>query len=206
MPKSPNFPLILASSSPRRIELLKQIGIVPARIIPADIDETPLKGELPRALVKRLAEEKARAVSVSLSLDSRLRGEEGACPYILAADTVVALGRRSLGKPQDASEAQRFLEYMSGRRHMVISGIAVITPDGQLRSRVVDTIVHVKRLSKEEIASYIAAGDWQGKAGGYGIQGEFSKYVKSIQGSYTNIVGLCVHETYKMLSGLQGKA
>ena len=184
-------PIILASSSPRRKMLLEQIGVSIEDILPADIDESPLKAELPRQLAGRLAAEKARHVAAS-------------CPgkIILAADTVVAAGRRLYGKPENADEARTFLTALSGRRHDVYGGITVILPNGKEISRVVQTVVKVKSLSKQEIEAYLKTGDWEGKAGAYAIQGPFSAHVKGIIGSYTNIVGLCTYHTRQMLSGL----
>lgn len=183
-----NKRLILASASPRRVALLKQIGITPDDIIPADIDETPLKTELPRGLAERLARQKADAVAAI---------HEGA--YILSADTVVACGRRILEKPEDETEARRFLDLLSGRRHRVIGGIALHTPAGTLRTKIVETIVQFKKLSTAEIKQYLDSGEWQGKAGGYGIQGSAEAYVKFIRGSYSNVVGLSLYDTMKML-------
>ena len=184
-------PLILASASPRRLELLAQIGITPDQVIAADIDETPLKNEKPRNLVERLACEKAVEVQKPISTK----------PYILAADTVVVMGGKILGKPQDKDEAKAFIGQMSGRSHDVVGGISLIAPDGSRISRVVTTKVKVKRLLEREIESYIDTGEWEGKAGGYGIQGRFAMYIKDILGSYTNIVGLCVYNTRQMLVG-----
>lgn len=183
--------LILASASPRRVELLSQIGITPSEIIPADIDETPLKNEKPRQLVERLARAKA----------SHISEQTNSSGYILAADTVVSLGTKILGKPQDKHQAKEFMVMMSGRRHRVIGGISLITPEGKQISRVVETIVKTKRLTQQEIEDYIASGEWEGKAGGYGIQGRFVMHIKEILGSYTNIVGLCVYNTRQMLDG-----
>lgn len=183
-----NAPLILASSSPRRVEILAQIGITPDHIIPADIDETPLKGELPRDLVKRLAIGKAQAVAA-----------QHPSATILAADTVVTLGRRILGKPEDKDDARRMIQSLSGRRHRVIGGIAVIHPGGQLSSRIVETIVRVNRLDGHGIETYLESGEWAGKAGGYAIQQRFAVHVPFISGSYTNIVGLCAQTVATML-------
>lgn len=183
-----NKRLILASASPRRLDLLAQAGIVPDRVVAADIDETPLKDELPRALVERLARRKAQAVA-------------GQGAYVLAADTVVALGRRILGKPGDEDEARRFLDLMSGRRHRVVGGIALVTPDGKVLSRVVETVVQFKKLNSQEAADYIASGEWEGKAGGYGIQGRAEVFVKFLRGSYSNVVGLSLYDTMQMLNG-----
>ena len=188
--------LILASASPRRLDLLKQIHITPADILPADIDETPLKGERPDALALRLATGKAQAVQQALSSTDH----HGA--FILAADTVVAQGQKEMGKPSDAHEARKFLKIMSGKRHVVLGGIAIIAPDGRISSKVVKTTVQFKRLTAQEIDLYIESGEWDGKAGGYAIQGLASAFVKSINGSYSNIVGLSLYETRNMLIGL----
>jgi len=182
--------LILASASPRRVELLKQIHIEPSDIIPADIDETPLKGELPRDLALRLAREKAQAVAA---------GHVGA--FVLAADTVVGCGRQILDKTEDAAEAQAAMQKLSGRRHHVYGGIALVTPQGQVVSRVVDTLVQFKTLTKQEIAAYIESGEWKGKAGAYGIQGSAAAFVKMMRGSYSNVVGLSLYDTMNMLQG-----
>ena len=189
--RAPNHsPLILASASPRRRELLAQIGIVPDDICPAEIDESPLPGESPRQMAERLAVEKAQAVA-SQKTDA----------FILASDTVVALGQRILGKPEDDREARRFLAMLSGRRHRVFTGLCLITPDGKMHSRVVMTQVSFKRLTKQDIDNYIASGEWEGKAGAYAIQGLAGRYVKSINGSYSNVVGLPLFETANLLEG-----
>lgn len=180
--------LILGSGSPRRRELLAQIGVVPDEIRAADIDETPLKAELPRPYAGRLALEKAQAISA------------GPDDLVLAADTVVAVGRRILGKPVDAAEAARFLTLLSGRRHRVITGIALKRGD-QIWSRQVETAVKFKRLSDVEIARYLRSNEWQGKAGGYAIQGIAAAFIPWINGSYTNVVGLPLTETANMLGG-----
>lgn len=180
--------LILASSSPRRVELLKQIGVTPDLIIPANIDETPIKGELPRALALRLAEEKARAVAI----------KNPNC-FILAADTTVACGRRLLDKTNTIDEARACLKKLSGRRHHVYGGIALISPTGALTSRLVDTIVQFKRLSPQDIENHLESGQWQGIAGGYAIQGFAGTFVKFIGGSYSNIVGLSLYDTIILL-------
>ncbi len=182
--------LILASASPRRVSLLAQIGVTPADIVPADIDETRLKGELPRDLARRLAESKARAVAPA-----------HAGHYVLAADTVVACGRRIFEKPADEGEARRFLSFFSGRRHRVIGGIALVCPDGASVSRIVETTVQFRRLDRAEVDHYIASGEWRGKAGGYGIQGFAESYVKFISGSYSNVVGLSLYDTMQILKG-----
>jgi septum formation protein len=181
----------LASASPRRLDLLKQVGLIPTEILPADIDETVLPRELPRALVARLAGGKADAVAV-------LRPDA----FVLGADTVVAVGRRILGKAASPEEAAKFLDLMSGRSHRVLSGVCVVAPGGKRSARVVVTSVAFKRLSASEIADYIAGEEWQGKAGAYAIQGMAARFVRAINGSYTNIVGLPIFETVQMLAGL----
>ena len=183
--------LVLASASPRRLELLRQIEMEPDAVDPAEIDETPLKDELPAKYVARLARAKAEAV--------RPR-HDGA--FILAADTVVACGRRILGKPTEEAEACRFLTLLSGRRHRVYGGITVATPDGQLAARLVVSQVGFKRLTETEIAGYLATEEWRGKAGGYAIQGRAAEFVDWMSGSYSNVVGLPLYETAQLLSGL----
>jgi len=182
--------LVLASASPRRLDLLRQIGIEPDRIDPADIDEAPCPGELPPAHAMRLAEEKARAVM------PRHPGS-----YILAADTVVACGRRILPKPFDPATARSCLKLLSGRRHRVLSGIALVGPDERLTLRRVDSQVGFKRLSEAEIAAYLCSGEWRGKAGGYAIQGRAAALVRWMSGSYSNVVGLPLFETAQLLTG-----
>jgi len=182
--------LILASGSPRRLDLLRQVGIEPDAVDPAEIDETPLRDELPPALALRLAAEKAQAVAP--------RHPEA---YVLAADTVVACGRRALPKPADAATARRCLKLLSGRRHRVIGGVAVIAPDGRLRSRRVVTVVSFKRLTEAEVEAYLASGEWRDKAGGYAIQGRAGAFATRINGSYTNVVGLPLYETLALLQG-----
>jgi septum formation protein len=183
--------LVLASASPRRLDLLRQIGIAPDHVDPAHIDEAPLKGELPVPHARRLAEEKARAVA------SRHPGA-----FVLAADTVVACGRRILPKAEDAGTARQCLDLLSGRRHRVVGGICLIGPDGRVGRRTVITSVTFKRLSLAETEAYIASGEWDGKAGGYAIQGLAARHVRDIQGSYSNIVGLSLFETAQLLDGL----
>ena len=183
--------LILASASPRRAALLAQIGVRADATDPADIDETPRKDELPRPYAARLAAEKADAVAV-----------RHADALVLAADTVVAVGRRILGKAADADEARRFLDLISGRRHRVTTAVALVrTGDGRRWSRVVETQVKVKRLSTPEVDGYLASGEWRGKAGAYAIQGIGARFVPWIGGSYTNVVGLPLTETANMLEG-----
>ena len=182
--------LVLASASPRRLELLRQIGIVPDHVAPADIDETPLKGELPAGHVVRLAEAKARAV--------RPRHPDA---FILAADTVVACGRRILPKAEDEAAARACLSLLSGRRHRVYGGVALLTPAGDLAIRRVVSQVAFKRLSEQEISAYLASGEWRGKAGGYAIQGRAAALISWIAGSYSNVVGLPLYETAQLLAG-----
>lgn len=182
----PTPKLILASASPRRHKLLARLGIEPARIAPTDIDETPLPAELPRVYVQRMAREKALAVSA---------GEE----FVLAGDTVVAAGRRILPKAEDEATARKCLELLSGRRHRVLSAIALRAPDGNLREKLSETIVKFKRLSDEELRAYLAGGEWDGKAGGYAIQGAAEGLVSWIQGSHSGVVGLPLYETRLVL-------
>jgi septum formation protein len=183
--------LVLASASPRRLELLRQIGIVPDAVDPAEIDETPLRGELPAAHVLRLARAKAEAV--------RPRHRDA---FVLAADTVVACGRRILGKPVDEATARAFLALLSGRRHRVYGSVAVIGPGGRTTTRRVVSQVAFKRLSDQEVVGYLATGEWHGKAGGYAIQGRAAAMVSWMQGSYSNVVGLPLFETAQLLTGL----
>lgn len=183
--------LVLASASPRRRDLLAQIGIVPDAVIPSDIDETPLPGELPRALALRLATEKAGAVA-----------QQCDDAFLLAADSVVAVGRRSLPKPADAAEARACLRLLSGRRHRVFGGLAAIAPDGRRSAKLVTTSVLFRRLTDDDIDAYIASEEWRDKAGGYAIQGRAAAFIPSINGSYTNVVGLAVAEVRAMLTGL----
>jgi septum formation protein len=182
--------LVLASASPRRLDLLRQIGLEPDRIDPSDIDETPRPGELPPAHAMRLAEEKARAV---------MPRHPGA--YILAADTVVACGRRILPKATDPASARSCLELLSGRRHRVHGAIAVAGPDDRLILRQVDSQVAFKRLSEAEITAYLGCGEWCGKAGGYAIQGRAAALIRWVSGSYSNVVGLPLFETAQLLAG-----
>ena len=181
--------LVLASASPRRIELLALIGITPDRIDPADIDETPQKDETPPRLAARLARSKA--------LTTAARAPDA---VVLAADTVVAVGRRLLEKPADAAEAEKFLRLLSGRNHRVFTGVAVATGD-KVTHRVVETRVAFKRLSEAEIADYVAGGDWRGKAGGYGIQGPAAAFVLKIVGSHPAVMGLPLPESVNLLAG-----
>jgi len=179
--------LILGSASPRRSELLAQIGVTPDAILPADIDESPLARELPRAYCIRIAREKALSVTA------------GPEDLVLAADTTVALGRRILGKPRDAGEAAEFLLALAGRRHRVVTAVALRRHD-RIWQRDVVTAVKMKRLSDEELNAYLASGDWQGKAGGYGIQGLAGAFIPWISGSFTSVVGLPLAETAALLT------
>jgi len=180
--------LVLASASPRRMDLLAQIGVAPDAVDPAEIDETPFKAELPRDHAARLAGAKAAAVSAR---------HEGS--VILAADTVVALGRRIMPKAEDEATARRCLTMLSGRRHKVIGGIAVIGADGREWRRLITSSVKFKRLETSEIEAYIASGEWDGKAGGYAIQGRAAALIPWIEGSYSNVVGLALYETAQLL-------
>ncbi|MBI1181584.1 MAG: septum formation protein Maf [Alphaproteobacteria bacterium] len=182
--------LVLASASPRRRQLLEQVTLPPDEIDPADVDETPRRGELPRPHAARLADEKAAAVAAR---------HPGA--FVLAADTVVAAGRRILPKAEAEDEARACLALLSGRRHRVFTGVALVGPDGRLRRRVVETIVTVKRLSPAEAATYLESGEWRGKAGGYAIQGLGAAFIRAVSGSYTNVVGLPVYEVVSLLAG-----
>jgi septum formation protein len=186
--------LVLASASPRRVALLRQAGLEADEISPSDIDEAPLKGELPRLLARRLARDKA-------TVARRAGDGAGARTYHLAADTVVAVGRRTLPKAQTRAEAETCLELLSGRAHRVYTALCLSTPDGRLRDRLVESRVRFKRLSAAEIAAYLASGEWRGKAGGYAIQGLAAAFVLQIVGSYTGIVGLPLYETTCLLEG-----
>ncbi|QRM54190.1 Maf-like protein [Sinorhizobium sp. BG8] len=191
-----NSKLILASGSPRRVELLAQAGIEPARLMPMDIDETPGKSEHPRSLARRLSTSKAEAALAAIKSDPAFSGS-----FILAADTVVSVGRRILPKTEMVEEASSALHLLSGRSHRVYTGICVITPDRKVRQKVIDTKVRFKRLSGLDIENYLASGQWRGKAGGYGIQGIAGGFVVKLVGSYTNVVGLPLYETLGLLSG-----
>ena len=184
-------PLVLASASPRRLELLRQVGIEPTAVAPAQIDETPRKRELPAQYARRMAGEKAEAMV-----------PDHANAFVLAADTVVALGRRILPKANDEATARDCLEMLSGRRHRVLGGLTVIAPDGRRADRLVTTVVSFKRLLPREIDAYLASGEWRGKAGGYAIQGRAAAFVPRINGSYANVVGLPLAEAVALLAGL----
>ncbi len=188
--------LVLASASPRRLALLQQIGIEPDALIPADVDETPLRNELPRTLAMRLAADKAAAGRKLAELRPETQGA-----FVLAADTVVAVGRRILPKCELIDEAGSCLRLLSGRAHRVYTGITLITPKGAERRRLVETRLRFKRLSSTEIEAYLASGEWRGKAGGYAIQGLAGAFPVKLVGSYTNVVGLPLNETMTLLSG-----
>lgn len=177
--------LTLASASPRRRELLARLGLVPDAVIPADIDETPLKAELPRGYALRMGREKALAVD--------------APGHVLAGDTVVAVGRRILPKTETEAEARACLELISGRRHQVLTSVVLRAPDGTWRERMSETAVHFKRLSHAEIAAYLAGGEWRGKAGGYAIQGAAEGLIEWIRGSHSGVMGLPLYETRALL-------
>jgi septum formation protein len=185
---SPNPALILASASPRRLALLEQIGIIPDQVVPADINETMITSETPRHYVQRMAREKAQVIA-------------GKYPdaYIMGADTVVATGQRILGKPLDRQEAEAFLKRLSGRRHHVMTAIALIHPNGKIASRLVTTKVRFQRLEPAIIKQYLDTEEWQGKAGGYAIQGRASLFVDWISGSYSGVVGLPLFEAGRLL-------
>ncbi len=178
--------LILASASPRRRELIARLGVEPSAVSAADIDEEPRQAEVPRAYARRMAREKAEAVP-------------GGNAHVLAGDTVVALGRRILPKAEDEATARRCLALLSGRRHVVLSAIALKSPDGTLRERLSETVVRFKQLSQAEIDAYIAGGEWHGKAGGYAIQGSAEGLIAWISGSHSGVVGLPLFETRALL-------
>ena len=188
--------LVLASGSPRRLSLVNQVGIEPDALRPTDVDETPKRGELPRAYATRLAREKAEAALAMVRIDDELKGS-----YILAADTVVAVGRRILPKAELLDEAAQCLRLLSGRNHRVHTAISLVTPKETFRSRYVETRVRFKRLSDEDIEAYLASGEWRGKAGGYAAQGIAGGFLVKIVGSYSNIIGLPLYETMSLLSG-----
>jgi septum formation protein len=182
--------LILASASPRRLDLLARIGVIPDEVVPADIDESVPKGELPRDHALRLASEKAEAVAQRYPED-----------LVLAADTVVAVGRRILPKVEDEATLRACMKLLSGRRHRVLTGVALAAPNQPLRTRIVETMIAMKRLSAEEIDYYASHGEWRGKAGGYALQGYGEVYVRYISGSYSNAVGLPLAQTRNLLKG-----
>jgi septum formation protein len=188
--------LVLASASPRRLALLEQAGIEPAALRPATIDETPKKGERPRSLAQRLARTKAVVARERLDKEPDLRDA-----FVLAADTVVAVGHKVLEKPEYLNEAAAGLQMLSGRSHRVYTCVCLVKPDGTIRARTVETRVRFKRLSREEMDAYLASGEWRGKAGGYAIQGIAGCFVQKIVGSYTNVVGLPLIEVVALLAG-----
>lgn len=183
--------LILASASPRRLDLLKQTGIVPDAVVPADMDESVLKNETPSVYAPRIAAAKAKAVH------EKHKGD-----FILSADTVVGVGRRILPKAETEEEARKCLELMSGRRHRVLTAVSVIAPDGKQKTKTVTSVVQFKKLSAADIDAYIATGEWKGKAGGYAIQGHAAAMISFMSGSYTAIVGLPLFETLGLLKGM----
>ncbi|HXV73360.1 MAG TPA: nucleoside triphosphate pyrophosphatase [Sphingomonadales bacterium] len=182
--------LILASASPRRLDLLRAAGLDP-KVIPADIDETPRKDERPRELTLRLARAKAEAVAA-----------KNRHAFVIGADSVVAAGRRIIGTPKDAGEAEKFLRLLSGRRHTVITGVAVAAPAGKVLTRAVATKVAWKRMSEAEVMRLLSGGEWKDKAGGYALQGGAGAFIKGINGSVSNVIGLPLYETLSLLAGL----
>ncbi len=188
--------LVLASGSPRRVALLQQAGIEPDRLVPADIDESALRAEHPRSLVRRLSRQKAEKALEILKTEGQASDS-----FVIAADTVVSVGRRILPKPDLVDEASNMLRLLSGRSHRVYSGLCLISPAGKVRQKVCETRVRFKRLSRDELESYLASGEWRGKAGGYAIQGLAGTFVVKLVGSYTNVVGLPLYETVSLLNG-----
>jgi septum formation protein len=188
--------LVLASGSPRRLLLINQAGVEPDSLEPAEIDETPERGELPRTLSVRLAREKALKAQERIRTREDLKGA-----FILAADTVVAVGRRIMPKPELLEEAASCLRLLSGRTHRVYSGVCLVTPNDSVKTRLVETRVRFKRLSEQDIESYLASGEWRNKAGGYAIQGLAGTFVVKLVGSYSNVVGLPLYETIALLAG-----
>ena len=183
--------LVLASASPRRLDLLRQIGIVPGVVDPADMDETPLKGELPPGHAARLAEAKARAVA-----------SRHPQSFVLAADTVVGVGRRILPKAETEDQARECLDLLSGRRHRVTTAVVLALPDGRRLKRSVESQVTFQRLTGQQVADYLGSGEWQGKAGGYAIQGRAEAFIRFLSGSHSNVVGLPLFETAQLLRGI----
>ena len=188
-------PLVLASASPRRLELLRQVGVEPDRVVSTDVDESLIKGETPRLHAVRLARAKAQAGAAIAP---------GA--FVLAADTVVAVGTRVLPKAETQGQARECLTLLSGRAHKVLTAVAVIAPDGRLVSRLVETRVRFKRLTAQEAEGYLESDEWRGKAGGYGVQGRAGAFVIELQGSYPAVVGLPLYETLSLLQGLGWRA
>jgi len=187
----PRPPLVLASASPRRLDLLARLGIVPDRIIATDLDETPYKGELPRPHALRLARAKAEAAAA-----------QAPAAIVLGADTVVGVGRRILPKATTEQEARACLELLSGRRHRVTTAVVLALPDGRRLHRVVESAVTFQRLTEQQVAGYLADGEWQGKAGGYAIQGRAEAFIRFLSGSHSNVVGLPLFETAQLLRGI----
>ncbi|HWL04976.1 MAG TPA: Maf-like protein [Xanthobacteraceae bacterium] len=188
--------LVLASASPRRLSLISQIGIEPDALRATDLDETPKRGELPRACANRLAQAKAEAALASIRADEELQGA-----YIIAADTVVAVGRRILPKAELLDEAAQCLRLLSGRNHRVYTAVCMVTPKESFRQRLVETRVRFKRLSERDMEAYLASGEWRGKAGGYAAQGIAGGFIVKMVGSYSNVVGLPLYETMSLLAG-----
>ncbi len=188
--------LILASGSPRRVELLDQIGVKPDRLMPMDLDESPGKSEHPKSLARRLAGDKAKAARKAIKKDPQWGNS-----FILAADTVVSVGRRILPKAELIEEANNALHLLSGRNHRVYSGVCIVTPDGSIRQKVVETRLRFKRIPRAEIEHYLDSGEWRGKAGAYAIQGIAGSFVVKLVGSYSNVVGLPLYETSNLLIG-----
>ncbi|WP_137128127.1 nucleoside triphosphate pyrophosphatase [Roseomonas sp. HF4] len=187
----PRPPLVLASASPRRLDLLARLGIAPDRVIATDIDETPFRGEVPRPHAARLALAKAEAAAA-----------EAPAAIVLAADTVVGVGRRILPKATTADEARACLDLLSGRRHRVTTAVILALPDGRRLRRVVESAVTFQRLTGQQVADYLAGGEWQGKAGGYAIQGRAEAFIRFLSGSHSNVVGLPLFETAQLLRGI----
>ncbi|MGI9401013.1 MAG: Maf-like protein [Rhizobiaceae bacterium] len=188
--------LVLASGSPRRLQLLQQAGIEPDLLSPVEADETPQKGEVPRSLAKRLARQKAE-----LCVERSIKSEDLQNAFIIAADTVVAQGRRILPKTETLDQASNCLRLLSGRSHRVYTGVTMVTPKGTMRHRLCETRVRFKRLSQDEMEAYLASGEWRGKAGGYAIQGLAGTFVIKLVGSYSNVVGLPLYDTVSLLAG-----
>jgi septum formation protein len=188
--------LILASGSPRRLSLINQAGIEPDMLRPADLDEVPLRGELPRVCANRLARAKAETALAGIGVDEDIYGA-----YILAADTVVAVGRRILPKAELIEEATQCLRLLSGRNHRVYTALCLVTPKQKFRQRVVETRVRFKRLSSQDIEHYLGSNEWRGKAGAYAAQGLAGTFIVKLVGSYTNVVGLPLYETVTLLAG-----
>lgn len=196
MPATPHSALVLASGSPRRLELLQQVGIEPARLLATAIDETPERSEHPRSLAKRLS--KAKALNAYEAIAARGETRD---TFVLGADTVVSLGRQVVPKAEIADDAVTNLRILSGRSHRVFTGVCVVTPGGKARQRLVETRIRFKRLSRDDIERYVESGEWQGKAGGYAIQGLAGAFVVRLVGSYSNVVGLPLYETLSLLTG-----